>query len=140
MSDGSLSVFGRSRNGKLHGHCWKFYSGGGALFGPVDCDGDLSGEDVIYIYPDLIGGLKGAFRKEKMVFGRKVDVLRAWLSKGNLILELSRPKLNDEPFRYKESTEFIMADSPLQRDIYESKTVSCKKSRLSINYVTVHMF
>ena len=44
LSDGSLSIFGRCRNGKLYGHCWKFLSGGGALFGPVDCDGDLSGE------------------------------------------------------------------------------------------------
>ena len=128
-SDGSLSIYGRCRNGKLHGICWKFNSGGGALFGPVDCDGEMSGEDIVYIYPDLTVGLKGFFRKEKMVFGRKVDVIRAWLSKGNLDLEVSSPKKNDEPFRYKESTQFIMADLPLQRDIYESKTVSCKKSR-----------
>ena len=131
LSDGSLSIFGRCRNGKLYGHCWKFLSGGGALFGPVDCDGDLSGEDIVYIYPNLTAGLKGVFRREKMIFGRKVDVLRAWHSKGNLILEVSRPKPSDEPFRFKESTEYRMADSPLQRDIYESKTVSCKKSRLS---------
>ena len=83
----------------------------------------------MYIYPDLTLGLKGVFRREKMIFGRKVDVTRAWLSKGNLILDVSSPKLNDEPFRYKESTEYKMANFPLQKDLYESKTVSCKKSR-----------
>ena len=48
-SDGSLSIYGRCRNGKLHGICWKFNSGGGALFGPVDCDGEMSGEDIVYL-------------------------------------------------------------------------------------------
>ena len=46
--------------------------------------------------------------------------IRAWPSKRNLDLEVSSPKNIDEPFRYKESTQFIMADLPLQRDSYES--------------------
>ena len=130
-SDGSLAVFGRCRNGKLHGKCWKFFIGGGALYGPVDCDGELSGEDVVYLYPDLTTGMKGFFRREKMMFGRRVDVVRAWLSNGNLDLEVSSPKKNAETYRYNESTESTMADLPLQRDVYESKTVSCKKSRFA---------
>ena len=99
------------------------------MFGPVDCDGEMTGGGIVYLYPDLVAGLKGSFRKGKMVFGRKIDVLRAWLVKGNLELEVSIPKMNEEPFRYAESTAEKIAEFPLQRDVYESKTVSCKRSR-----------
>ena len=56
--DGNLQVFGRCRNGKLVGKCWKFFSGGGALFGDIGLDDMIEGDDVTYLYPDFITCLK----------------------------------------------------------------------------------
>ena len=55
---GDLAVLGRRRNGRLVGRCWKFYPGGGALYGEVGRDGLISGEDVLYVYPDWLTGIQ----------------------------------------------------------------------------------
>ena len=81
------------------------------------------------MYPDMVVGLKGLFRAGKMIFGRKVDVTKAWLVRNNLEIEVSEPKRTDEPFRYNESSMYHISDAPLKSDLYEAKTVSCKKSR-----------
>ena len=48
----------RCRNGRLHGRCWKFLPGGGALYGNVGVDDKISGEDVVYLYPDFLTAIK----------------------------------------------------------------------------------
>ena len=55
---GELAVLGRCRNGRLVGRCWKFYPGGGALYGEVGHHGLISGEEVLYVYPDWLTGIK----------------------------------------------------------------------------------
>ena len=56
--EGDLIVYGKCRNGKLSGKCWKFYSGGGALYGDVGFNNKISGEKVAYLYPDFITGIQ----------------------------------------------------------------------------------
>ena len=56
---GELAVYGTCRNGKLVGRCWKFYPGGGALYGEVTGPDELiSGPDTVYLYPDYLTGIK----------------------------------------------------------------------------------
>ena len=59
-SDGALAVYGKCRNGKLSGKCWKFFSGsgGGALYGNVGQDNLIEGDDVVHLYPDFVTGIQ----------------------------------------------------------------------------------
>ena len=74
--------------------------------------------------------LKGVFRNEKLISGVKVRTSKAIVTKGNMLhLEFSTFRHDSEVYKFKESTTEMMADFPLRSDVYESKTVSCKKSR-----------
>ena len=183
---GELAVLGRCRNGKLVGRCWKFYAAGGALYGEVGHHGLITGEEVVYLYPDWLTGIKvtqthgctynkggnkilkilpnslknprlgnnlentamhkhtnisslisyllqGVFKAEKLIAGVKVRVCKASLTRGSF-LQIEVCSLKDwgdssHYLRYRQSTRHQMAEHPLSQDIYESKTVSCKKSR-----------
>ena len=113
-------------------------------------DGLISGEEVIYVYPDWMTAIKvgptqntsaarftfctlqGCFKSEKLIAGVKVRVCKASLTRGSF-LHLEVCSLKDwgdiHYFRYRESTTHQMAEHPLIPDIYESKTVSVKRSR-----------
>ena len=52
------------------GHCWSLVAGGGAVTGPVDSQGSLSGEGLAYIYPDFHTVLVGSFMDGVLVSGR----------------------------------------------------------------------
>ena len=57
----TIGVF---RNGKPGGLAWQWRSERmmeGFLYGEVDVNGKFSGEDILYIYPDLETGLRGTF-------------------------------------------------------------------------------
>ena len=58
------------RNGKPFGTCWKLFRCGGCVVGPVDSDGELTGSDLAYIYPDLSTALVGTFEKGEFVSGQ----------------------------------------------------------------------
>ena len=49
----TLLFFGRCYRGVRRGFCWKGGLGGGYLCGIVDREGEFSGEDVAFIYPDF---------------------------------------------------------------------------------------
>ena len=70
------------------------------------------------------------FRNEKLISGLKVRTSKAIVTKGNMLhLEFTTFRYDSEVYKFKESTTDMMADFPLRTDVYESKTVSCKKSR-----------
>ena len=70
------------------------------------------------------------FRNEKLISGVKVKASKAIVTKGNMLnLEFSTFRNDSEVYKFKLSTTEMMADFPLRPDVYESKTVSCKKSR-----------
>ena len=148
---GELAVLGSCRNGRLVGRCWKFYAGGGALYGEVGQHGLITGEDVVYLYPDWLTGIKvtqtlttfplisylyllqGVFKAEKLIAGVNVRVCQASLTRGSFlqveVCSLKHWGDGGHYLRYRQSTRHQMAEYPLSQDIYESKTVSCKKSR-----------
>ena len=46
------------------GYCWLAKEGQGWLFGEVDERGRFSGDNIAYIYPDLLTAITGTFEKE----------------------------------------------------------------------------
>ena len=55
---------------------------------------------------------------------------KAFLSKGNFLgLEFSPLRNDPEIYSFRPSTEVFITDNPMRPDPYESKTVSCKKSK-----------
>ena len=52
----------------MSGHVWWSVLGGGWLHGPVDLEtGELTGDELMYIYPDMEHVLFGTFRRGAMV-------------------------------------------------------------------------
>ena len=63
------AFIGVYKAGVCNGYIWQGMLGGGWLHGQVDEYGHLSGDDIIYIYPDFNTCLCGTFDKGKMVAG-----------------------------------------------------------------------
>jgi histone-lysine N-methyltransferase SETD7 len=58
-------------NGRRVGYAWELKAGGGAVVGRVDPDdGQISGHDVVYVYPDNYTLLVGNFSKGVLVTAR----------------------------------------------------------------------
>ena len=49
---GRLTFLGNHKNGKPDGTCSKIIRGGGCIVGRVDTAGELTGRDIVYIYPE----------------------------------------------------------------------------------------
>ena len=76
-----LLWLGRYCNGIPHGVCWKFNPGGGYITGEVDSEGELSGDNICYIYPDLKTCYSGIFKDALMVQAKLSSVESVRLSK-----------------------------------------------------------
>ena len=58
----------RFSRGKMTGHVWWSVMGGGWIHGPVDTEtGEVTGDELMYIYPDMEHVLYGTFRRGAMV-------------------------------------------------------------------------
>lgn len=58
-------------NGKRIGPAWEFKIGGGVVVGKVNVEGDLTGDDFVYAYPDFTTLLVGTFAKGVMVAAKQ---------------------------------------------------------------------
>ena len=70
------------RNGKPFGTCWKPFRWGGCVVGRVDSDGELTGPDLAYVYPDLTTALVGSFEKGELVAGQVSSLVSVRLDYG----------------------------------------------------------
>ena len=64
-----LGFVGTYKNGIPGGEgpCWQYREGGGYLYGNPDTNGDFSGDEIAYIYPDLHTCYVGSFQKGVML-------------------------------------------------------------------------
>ena len=67
MNTNQLSFIGHFEDGIPAGYCWSGLLGGAWLWGKVDIDGEFTGDDIAYIYPDMKTAFRGKFRKGIMV-------------------------------------------------------------------------
>ena len=125
---------GRFKNGKLEGNFWLGMLGKGFLHGKVDENGQITGDDIAYIYPDGTTALKGRFEKKFMKAARNVDVLSYQCDEnGMLVVKDFTPPLSEHVFNYSPPTNesFGGGDLPLTvRDPYEVKTVMLAPSKI----------
>ena len=68
LNAGALSFVGHFSHGVPTGYCWKGLLGGAWIHGKVNPeDGEFTGEDIAYVYPDFKIALVGKFEKGIMV-------------------------------------------------------------------------
>ena len=63
-----LSFVGNYKDGVATGYCWKGLLGGAWVVGYVDENGDLTGDNIAYVYPDFKTAFVGKFEKGIMVW------------------------------------------------------------------------
>lgn len=121
----SLQVFYFVR-GKKVGPGWEFKIGGGAVVGKVDDRGELTGDDVVYVYPDYNTLLVGTFQNGTMVAAKSSVLVGLDVDPASKIplLVCDRQKLGQSRgvHSYQEPTKSAVRD-PLVRDPMEEDTV-----------------
>ena len=91
-----------------------------------DESGELTGDHIAYLYPDLELALLGSFRSGVLVEGREVAVTghRYHPDDGVMRLTFSRPREGGPVFRYDPPGPHSFGDQPLERDPLDRKYVS----------------
>ena len=84
-----LSFIGHFEDGIPTGHCWSGLLGGAWLWGKGDNEGEFSGDDIAYIYPDMKTAFYGKFIKGTMVCCLKILLIQAnFVDKRNVHLQI----------------------------------------------------
>jgi len=121
---------GRYRNGMAHGVCWKLNPGGGYITGEVDSEGELSGTNICYIYPDFKTCYHGIFKEAIMVQARLSSVKSVRIFKGILEIEASE---GFGPYqKHEQSSRNWICSNLLQRDPYEDQKIKVMASGLEM--------
>jgi len=120
--DKKLQYMGITRNGKLFGTCWKILPGGGYMVGKVDAEGEFTGPNIAYIYPDNCTAFLGMFEKGDMVRTQAVT-LRGFDTEYNCIKVPIFSKPYGEFFKKEVSTTDWLTPNTMLEDPYEVRTV-----------------
>ena len=117
-----LSFVGRFEDGVPAGHCWRGLLGGAWITGVVDQDGEFSGADIAYVYPDMKTAFRGSFKKGIMVDAKEALVSGAKCESGLLRLHFSQP-VSGKSFRYDPPSATSFGDQPLVGDPLDNRYV-----------------
>ena len=100
------------------GLCWKWSEGGGWLTGVVDKEGEFTGDDIAFVYPDLKTALVGQY-----VRGVAMSVYPGTLSHVEIPEHgVAHPRFQTRamsPVSHSISTMTSVGPCPLVRDPYE---------------------
>ena len=126
---GNKLYIGEYRRGVPVGPVWRRLEGGGWLHGVVDMLGELTGDDIMYIYPDMITCLVGEFRKGVLISGRESRIHH--VVQGDILQVVCNPPDPGSPvFRYQPSdSHHLYVDHQVQ-DPYERGRVECRRSEI----------
>ena len=102
------------KSGKRIGPVVEFMTGGGAIFGRADTEGHVTGDDVIYAYPDFQTLLVGKFIKSSMVAARLAKAMRLVFDDvtGIPIIVPGEVENFDEVFSFDEADKFTISRNP----------------------------
>ena len=95
----------------------------GFLYGEVDRRGQFTGEDITYVYPDFLTGLRGKFLHGVLVDATAVDIVGE-RCKGGIKEILIEPAARDSSVRWEkeETNHWYIGKHPLVMDPYERKS------------------
>jgi len=124
-----LRQMGRYYKGVLRGYTWKgAYDHSGWWFGSVDSDGQLTGDNIAYIYPDFKMAIKGKFKDGLLVEGYQCQLEGCYLDRGVQVPVFS--KTFGPAYQYEEPSIKNIALNPLLRDPWEDIRVCVGPSNL----------
>ena len=95
-------TIGLFRDNKPQGVAWQWKSERlleGFLYGEVDNDGKFTGDEITFIYPDLLTGLHGKFRDGEVVEARAVDIVAERCQQGVKEIKLRLNKKDETVWR-----------------------------------------
>ena len=111
------------------GPAWRRLEGGGWLHGVLDMWGMFTGDNIIYIYPDMITCLVGKFREGVMIEARESRVER--VIKGEMLeVRCTTPDPTGPIYSYQPSDNLRLKVDFQQQDPYERDRVECRVSGL----------
>lgn len=116
------------------GIAWRQLIGGSFLVGELDKEsGEFTGKNIIYLYPDLINGIKGRFLESKLISGytcrvqeAKIDSKTGILIPNAVVNDISGSR--DKRIKRDVSTYDRISKSPLIPDEWERSRVEVRKS------------
>ena len=122
-----LGFFGRFKNGKPHGVCWRELLGGGWLHGRVNDAGHFTGHEIAYVYPDLKTAIVGQFERGLLIRGQAAEVVgEKCAEEGIKALKFSDPS---GPFyHYNPASPDSFGDEPLVGDPLDNRYTYLNKS------------
>ena len=132
--DGSVVSRGTHKGGHRSGVLQTFDEFGGSMIGTVDSKGRLTGDDIIYIYPDKETVLIGRFEDGQLMRGQAAKLEDTGMNKAAINSgELKLPKVSyrtdhPETIHFDVSSHDILSLQPLLCDVYEQDRVCVKKS------------
>lgn len=106
---------------------WKFKVGGGVIVGIADSLGQLTGQNIAYIYPNFKTALLGNFTNGVMKSARgtsltsfEEDLLTGF---PRIVFDEANPDTKNDMYKFDESTKTQISSSPLLPDPYENEMV-----------------
>ncbi|XP_047126209.1 histone-lysine N-methyltransferase SETD7 isoform X1 [Hydra vulgaris] len=123
-ASGQLTFKGNYLNNMRIGVCQFFLEFGGTLFGRVNKFGKLSGNNIVYAYPDNKTFLKGQFEDGELVCAYPA----VYSGVGDEFNPFSYKTIKGKKITKDVSTSFVISKSPLDEDIFESSRVEVKQS------------
>jgi len=131
-SENHIKQVGVLLNGKWSGHVWYWLQGGSYITGHVDFLGNLTGDSIAFIYPDMLHVLLGTFTKGQLSLGQlcyvsTISFINAEFPK----VTFTTPTVEGQTYTFDDKrTRYHACNSPLIPDPYEMGTIAIKKSKL----------
>jgi len=117
----------RFRGGRQAGTAWIFREGGGCVTGEVDVSGKLTGDNIVYIYPDCSTCLVGSFHDGQLVSGQQTTLKSVTNKMGVMEVRVEEP-LGGPEYTFTKSTTETICQNKLIGEPYESVTVEVRLS------------
>jgi hypothetical protein len=118
-------------NDRESGPAWLFKTGGGVLTGILDSNGELTGDNLVFSYPDFRTALKGHFVKAEMIQTREAEITGIYFDPETSIPVLIAEIVEGNPdvFLYSKSSKTTIND-PLIQDPFEKKMIYIATSKI----------
>jgi len=107
-------------NGHRIGVAIDFRIGGGFVVGVVDTEGELTGHDISYVFPDMETMLVGEFKKGLLSSGLEAELVDTKISENGIIKPLYEIK-GQNVMKYLPANKTHTGDGPLISDPMEEK-------------------
>jgi len=120
---------GKYVEGRCEGMFCSIEPDGGALLTGESVDGELTGSDLTFFFPDMETGLRGSWHEGDMVSARKVVVNSLWVEEDSIRVSCSMGFGPEFAFSPSGIDNFGSSD-PLLTDPYEDKHIAVEESKM----------